>query len=396
MSIYKRGKTWTAHAKWTDSKGKKHQETKGGFHTKKEATKYERELLGRVDSGRHVGASGYNYGEYMVGKWLPARKQQRCLKRSTEETYKMLINAYILPSLGYMRLENIKTRDIEGFFAHLQQGGRKKSRKDGDTTLSNKSVRNIGSIVKTSLKDAVRWELISFNPADSAVQPPSGTAEIDVLTPDMLRAYVASIQEHRFGSMLQLVALNGLRRGEVLGLSWKNVNFPESTISINRTRIRAGNATIFDTPKSKKSIRTIDIDPCTMALLRKWKLAQVQERLLIADRWNDEEDLVVTNADGKPPTFSSFDRMFRKTLEVAGMKKVRFHSLRHSFIIAALRSGGDIKVVSEHVGHSDIAITQRIYNHVVAGDDKKMVNDTAAFILGVPKKFPESLEERLG
>lgn len=384
MSVYKRGKTWTAHAKWTDSKGKKHQETKGGFHGKKDATKYEREILTRVDSGRHIASTGLSFSDYLNDMWLPRRRELKNLKESTYETYKMLIAAYIEPQIGSMRIDEIRTHHIESFFIEMLCSGRKKNRKDGIETLSAKTVRNIASIIHTGLKDAVRLELIAFNPSDSAIKPKVNAPEVDFMTPDNLMKYVGSIQDHRYGTALQLVALTGMRRGEILGLSWNAVDFKNGKIKIHRTRIRAGNRTIFDTPKSDKSKRTIEIDADTMNKLRIWKIEQIKERLALGGTWSDQEDLVVTDLEGKAPSFSAFDRMFKRTLKNAGLEQMKFHSLRHSYVIAALRSGGQLKVVSERVGHSDTAITQKVYNHVVDGEDRQVADNTAAFILGIP------------
>jgi integrase len=204
--------------------------------------------------------------------------------------------------------------------------------------------------------------------------------------------YVASIQGHRYGPVLQLVALTGMRRGELLGLSWKDIDFKAGTINIHRTLIRAGNQTIFDTPKSKKSKRTIEIDIDTMQKLQAWKIAQNIERLALGGEWADTENLIVTDQTGSVPSFSAFARMFKKTLNNAGLMEMKFHSLRHSYVIAALRSGGALKSVSERVGHGDTTITNRVYNHVIEGDDRELADNSALYILKNVNTVFESLQ----
>ena len=384
MSVYKRNKTWTAHAKWTDRDGKPQQKAKGGFPTKKAAQKAEREILGRVDSGRQMGGKSPSLADYLVDIWLPKHRQLSKLKASTYETYKMLISVYICPRIGHLRIDEIRTQHLESFYIDLQENGRAKGLKDGSKSLSAKTVRNIASIIHKALKDAVRLNQIAFNPSDSAIKPKMEMHEADFMTPENLMKYVASIQDHRYGPALQLVALTGMRRGELLGLSWKDVDFKTGKINIHRTRIRAGNMTIFDTPKSKKSKRIIEVDGDTMQKLHAWKIAQAKERLALGGKWSDTENLVVTDPTGSAPSMSAFDRMFKKTLHDAGLAAMKFHSLRHSYVIAALRNGGALKAVSERVGHADPAITQRVYNHVIEGDDRDLADNTALYILGAP------------
>ncbi len=395
MSVYKRNKTWTAHAKWTDREGKTQQKTKGGFPTKKAAEKEERAILSRVDSGRQLGGSSPTLAEYLLEMWLPKHRLLTKLKASTYETYKMQILVYVNPSIGHLRIDEIRTQHLENFYIEMQSSGRKKTLKDGTNALSSKTVRNLASVIHKALKDAVRLNQIAFNPSDSALKPKLSPPDIDFMTPENLMKYVASIQGHRYGPVLQLVALTGMRRGELLGLSWKDVDFKAGTINIHRARIRAGNQTIFDTPKSKKSKRTIEIDLDTMQKLQAWKIAQNIERLSLGGKWSDTENLIVTDPIGSAPSFSAFDRMFKQTLRDAGLIEMKFHSLRHSYVIAALRSGGALKSVSERVGHGDSSITQRVYNHVIEGDDRALADSTALFILGKVNAAFSSIKEPL-
>lgn len=396
MSVYKRNKTWTAHAKWTDREGNTRQKTKGGFPTKKAAEKAEREILNQVDSGRQFGGTSPTLAVYLVETWLPKHRQLSNLKQSTHETYKMLINAYIIPRIGHMRIDEIRTQHLEDFYLSLQTEGRARVNKGGKTSLSAKTVRNISSLIHKALKDAVRLNQIAFNPSDSALKPKIDTHEADFLTPDNLKKYVESIQGNRYVAALQLVALTGMRRGELLGLSWKDVDFKSKKINIHRTRIRAGNMTIFDSPKSKKSKRTIEVDDDTMQKLHAWKIAQAKERLALGGKWTDTENLIVTDPTGSAPSMSAFDRMFKKTLHDAGLAAMKFHSLRHSYVIAALRNGGALKAVSERVGHADPAITQRVYNHVIEGDDRDLADNTAQFILGKGTDNYQEAEDKIG
>jgi integrase len=248
MSVFKRNQTWSYNVKWTDRKGTRHQKTKGGFPTKRDAQRAERELMTQIDRRKFPGRSGLTVENYICNYWLPHRQGLGKLKESTYETYKMLINAYIVPGLGSLRLEDLDTYEIESFIVDLCTHGRIKAGSKSGTKLKPKTVRNIVSVLQKSLQDAVKWKMITHNPAKLAEKPQVTKQDIDFMSPQNLMKYVRSLQDNRYRAALQLVALTGMRRGELLGLSWEDVNFELGTVKIKVGRIRAGNKIIMDTP----------------------------------------------------------------------------------------------------------------------------------------------------
>ena len=160
-----------------------------------------------------------------------------------------------------------------------------------------------------------------------------------------------------------------MRRGEVLGLRWTDVDLKASTVTIRSTRIRYGKTTAASTPKTARGNRTIAIGPATLSALKAWKRTQTAERFKIGGRWQ-ETGLVVTNVDGAAPNPEAFSNLFAKLVRTAGLPPIRLHDLRHSYATAALAAGVPVKVLSQGVGHADVGVTLAVYAHVMPGDDE--------------------------
>jgi integrase len=375
MNVYKRGNTWTAHMNWTDATGKRRQKTKGGFRTKREAETFHRSFMAKVDAGTHIASPKTTLEEYLLERWLP--QHQGNVRESTLESYQLVLKAYVIPHLGRMRLDEIRTVHLETTYNTLRKSGRKS---DGGH-LSPKTIANIASIVKQALEDAVRWELLAFNPAVSVKLPRQERQEVQALSPDELGQYLRSIEGHRFEAVLQLTCLTGMRRGEVLGLRWADIDFAAKTVAIRRSRHRVGNREAVQPPKTEKGRRTIHVDSDTLGKLKSWHTKQATERLAAGPSWQDNEGYLVTNEDGSLPSISAFYRTYKKTIKDSGVPEVHFHALRHSYVTAALMNKHDLKAVSERVGHADTSVTLSTYHHVLRGQDESLAETAAQQIL---------------
>ena len=166
------------------------------------------------------------------------------------------------------------------------------------------------------------------------------------------------------------MATTGMRRGEVLGLRWTDVDLEARTVRIQSTRIRYRSTIATSTPKTARGNRTIAVGPAIIAALRAWKRQQTAERLLLGEAWSDVGGLVVTNIDGSAPNPEAFSNLFADLARRAGLPAIRLHDLRHSYATAALAAGVPVKVVSQRVGHADVGVTLKVYAHVMPGDDE--------------------------
>ena len=360
--------TWSFVVDLPDVNGKRRQLRRRGFPTKKAAQTQLTALLADKDRGALVAPSKVTVANYLLDVWLPARRSS--LRPSTVAAYEGVIRSYVLPELGRARLQSIDGAALNRLYHRLLADGRTDSRRHLGSGLAHKTVRNVHGVLTRAMRDAVRWGHLQRNPCDAA-DPPRGRApEMRAWTSDELRQFVKAVEHHRWAAVWTLMATTGMRRGEVLGLRWSDVDLEGSTVTIRSTRIRYGKTTATSTPKTARGNRTIAIGPGTLSALRAWRRAQTVERLQIGGGWQGEHGLVVTNVDGTAPNPEAFSNLFAKLIRAAGLPPIRLHDLRHSYATAALAAGVPVKVLSQRVGHADVGVTLAVYAHVMPGDDE--------------------------
>jgi integrase len=199
--------------------------------------------------------------------------------------------------------------------------------------------------------------------------------------PDLTQFLEATRDQRNWAAWLML-ATTGLRRGEVLGLSWSCVDLDAGRISVRRTLVDLdGQEPVWSDPKTARGRRGISLDPETVAALRAVRAEQVQERLLMGAGYQDH-DLVFAWPDGRPLHPERFSRSFVRQLERHGLPALSVHGLRHTWATLALQAGVHPKVVQERLGHSSIAITMDIYSHVLPSMETDAADRVAALILG--------------
>ena len=376
--VYKRGSTWYAHMHWTDANGKNQQKKTGGFKTRAEAAKFHDSYMASIHDGSRRGTTKLRIGEYLVNEWLPNRKSN--LKPSTFATYSNIIHSYLIPHVGNIRLEDMTARRAEKMFKDLEANGARGRSKLLSNALSAKTVSNIANVLNRAFRDAVRWDLIAQNPIAISVKPSKRSKEMSAWEPHELGLFISATSSERMSAVWHLAAVSGMRRGELLGLTWSDIDLDKRRMTIRNTRVRAGNATIDESPKSRKSRRTITLDERTIKALKRWKVTQAQERLSVGSLWPDTDGHVVTEVDGTLPNPNTFSRRFNAICKRLGLREIRLHDLRHSYVVAARRSGVDVKTISERVGHADINVTLSVYDHVFVQDDEAAANSIADHI----------------
>jgi len=168
----------------------------------------------------------------------------------------------------------------------------------------------------------------------------------------------------------------GMRRGEVLGLLWRNVDLERRTASVVNARVTVRSDVVVSEPKTARSRRRVALDAQTVNLLREWRRKQLEERLLCGEGWRDS-GLVFTHQDGSPLHPDTVSGWFERVVASSGLPRIRLHDLRHTWATLALQQGVPLKVVSERLGHSSIAITADTYQHVTEGMDREAAEQVA-------------------
>lgn len=325
--------------------------------TQKEVAQKLKAATAAIDNGTYTAPN-----KQTLGQWLDAWAETYLggVKPRTVDLYKSYIRVYIKPALGAVRLESLNTHMIQSFYNALG-----KPTKDRPEGLSPKTVKNIHGVFHKALQQAVLIGYIRFNPAGACTLPRIEKRELTPLDDEQITAFLREIQGSRMEVLFTVTLFTGMREGEVMGLMWDCVDFEAGTITINKQlqRLRGGGGEYRLTSTKNGKSRTITPAASVMALLKRHRAAQAAQRLRAGKLWEDS-GLVFTDDLGHHLAQAAVYRSFKQAAAAIGRPDARFHDLRHSYAVAAIRAGDDIKTVQEMLGHATAAFTLDIYAHV--------------------------------
>lgn len=295
---------------------------------------------------------------FVEHEWLPSMRGR--IKPSTFDSYQRNLRLHVLPRLGSRRLGAISVRDLNSLYGHLLADGRK----NGSGGLSATTVRYIHVILHGALGDAVDVGLIDVNPGTKA-KPPRASGgpvqELRVWTAVQLRDFLSRIADDPLYAAFHLGAMTGMRRGEVLGLRWADVDLSLRQLTVRHTLISIAYEVRESTPKTGRP-RLVELDPAT---------AQVVERhrahIGATSRPSGTGDLVFTDYEGHPLHPDLFTQKFDRLVARSGLPRIRLHDLRHTHATLGLAAGVPVRVMSERLGHRSPEFTMRQYQHVLPG-----------------------------
>jgi integrase len=355
---------------------KRRQVRRRGFPTQAAAQAELDELLGNVRAGSHVEPARTTFGNYLH-MWLDglASKGRR---PTTIDGYRRKLTRYVLDDpIAEVPLQSVTAADLDCLYGKLVTTGRH----DG-SALGLRTVRHVHQIIGTALASAERQDLIARNPARRAA-PPSSTAarspEAATWTPEQLRVFLDATAGHHHGALFRLAAMTGMRRGELCGLRWGDVDVDGARLVVRHTITTVNHRPVEGDAKTARSRRSLDLDPVTVAALRQHRRLQLEQRMLMGAGYTDR-DLVFAAVDGAPWNPDSIGRAFARAVARTDLPRIRLHDLRHTHATHLLAAGTNVKVVSERLGHATVGFTLDVYGHVMPGQQADAAAAVAALV----------------
>lgn len=371
--IFKRGTSWTFVVDLAPPGAPRQQRKRGGFATKREAIAAMAELQGSVARGSYVEPSRQTVAGYLQ-EWLPSARAR--LRPGAYDAVALHVRAYIIPGIGDVPLQGLTAARVKVLYAELAESGRHR----GGGGLSAKTVHNIHRTLSRGLSDAVHDGVLVRNPAERCHTMPS-SPEQATWDAGQVRAFLVHVAEDRLVTMWRIAATTGIRRGELVGLRWSDVDLEHGRLSISQQRAKGGGTVAAGPTKTRRSRRLVSIDPATVTALRGHRKRQAEERLLFGAGYTDE-GLVFCREDGVPLHPDRVTQLFRRHSAAAGLPWIKVHGLRHTHATLMLQAGVHPKVVQERLGHSSIAITLDTYSHAIPAMQEDAADRLAALVDG--------------
>ncbi|MGA7272300.1 MAG: tyrosine-type recombinase/integrase [Acidimicrobiia bacterium] len=366
-SIRERGGQYQATYSFSDATGKRRRRSKL-FRTKTEARSWLNARIAEIQAGHYADSGQLTVGQYL-SDWL-ASLDGSGLEPTTRSWYQSAATRHIIPRLGSVKLANLSPVMIEAFLIEKKSKGRL----DGKGGLGPSSVRRLRVTLHKALDAAVRKGMLPRNPVDLAETPrmPDNDATVNIWTSQDIVQFVSSTSDDRLAGIWRTAAMTGLRRSELCGLTWPDVDLDQGVLSIRQAVVVINGRRHVKVPKTSASRRTVELDSATTQALRAWRKQQLHDRLLAGEAWHEGE-WVVTDELGAPINPEWFSDLFLRLGKQAGLPRITIRQLRHSHATALLKAGVHPKVVQERLGHSSIRVTLDVYSAVMPNMQREAV-----------------------
>ena len=304
--------------------------------------------------------------EFLLEQWLPSIEMT--LRPNTFVSYSSHLTNHVVDHIGSLAINDLDGPTLNALYAELLRAGRRKGTGKG---LSPTTVRRVHATLHRAFRDAVRWGLLEENPVDGCNPPRQARQELlRTWTLDELKSFLTFVRTDDLYELWLLLATTGMRRGEVLGLRWGNVDLTTRVVAIRETLVLVGYEAHFSEPKSARSRRVVLLDPKTVAALGRLKNNA------------GAGDLVFRDERGGALHPAAVSKRFRDLVEDTDLPRIRLHDLRHTHATLALQAGIHPKIVSERLGHSTVAFTLDVYSHALPTLQRDAAERLGDLILG--------------
>jgi integrase len=335
-------------------------------------------------NGKYAKVNEPGKDEILFGDWLDTwltEYKLNSLTPATYESYHVIIRHHLKPALGDIPITNITAEQIQKLLNDkMEKGGRADDKGD---YLSPATVIKIKVVINASLKQAVKNKLIPFNPTEAVTPPKQVRKEIRIMTVDDQKKFMSALKGHRLEALFTLALATGMRKGELMALTWDCVDFENMSIKVTKSASRVRDphtrVTSIETGSTKTAsgIRQVPILPSVLPVLKEHRRRQEMEKRAAGSAYN-KIGLVFCSNIGTYIEPRRVNTTLAKLVKKAGIEYINFHALRHTFATRALETGVPAKVVQKVLGHSDVALTLNRYTHVLkstAHEQMEKMND---------------------
>jgi len=359
--------------------GERRQKTIRGFRTKKEAEAALAKLINESISGEYIEPQKQNLGEYLDG-WLGSYGNQN-LASSTLESYQNIVNRHVKPNLGNIPLQKLQPAHLHNYYSKALKEGRVDKKKAVGRVLSPTTVLYHHRVIREALQHAMKLGLVNRNVADAVEPPRKVKKEMQVLPEEDVQRLLDLFKGKYLYMPVYIAFMTGMRAGEILALTWQNVDMKSGNINITQSlRQRKVGQPEFQQPKTSGSRRTVEISPGVVKILKDYKAAQAREKLAYGEGY-EGYNLICCLNDGNPLNPGTLASRFYAITRKAGFN-LRFHDLRHCHATFLLKIGVNPKIVAERLGHSSIRLTLDTYSHVVPGMQREAAQELEKKLFG--------------
>ena len=380
-SIEKRGKNSyrLTVSEGFDLNGKPMIHRKTVHGTKKDAEVELAKFVTEVQNGLVIDGKSLKFSEFTeIWKRDYGSKE---LAPSTYKRYCRMLETRLLPYFGHFYINKIKPTDIMKFYDLLEKDTQlvRKQGNNGAKTkkpLSGKTILEHHRLLRAMLHKAVYWQLIVANPAERVQPPKARKPKRRSYDDEQTKILIENLEllpneDTKYKVAIILTIFTGVRLGELMGLEWKDIDFKNGIISINRSSQYLSDMGVFTkVPKTESSIREIAIPEFIISLLEEYKLWYEEQKSIYGELWTDSDRLFV-QADGKPMHPSTISKWFVKYVGQIGLPVINFHGLRHTNASLLVAQNIDIAVISARLGHAQISTTLDFYVHPLLSHNRK-------------------------
>lgn len=375
-SIYRR----KSDGKWTGSVSLDDGKRKVIYgKTRTEVQEKMKAMLHEQQQGKLVANSSQTVEQFIVD-WLE-NTHRRKVRPRTYERYREAVHLHIVPALGHIQLQKLTAQHVRAFYTKKEDEG-----------LAASTITCYHSVLHLALDMAVKWGIIPQNVCDLVSPPRRARFEIQPLTAEQAGKLLAVVRGHKWEALYILALVTGLRRGEIVGLKWQDLDFKTGILQVRRILSRVptkmpGRTHVYveAEPKTKQSRRSVAIAPIAMAALHDHKVRQLEAKLRADAAWQDH-DYVFCTSFGTYLNPNEVVAALKKLLKQAELPNIRFHDLRHSAATLLLKLDIHPKIVQELLGHTQISMTMDIYSHVLPGMHREAIQKLNESFQNPPQK----------